>query len=160
MINSIKVYNWDYVERWVIWYIVVFSVIIFFVLFSFLKWWVMWAISVLFIFLVIIVSYIILYLMSLKKTEVQLYEWYFIVWDRTYSFDELQGFNAELSNKWDILNFILIPRTTLYPLKYKLINSQNDVKIFISDVIKLWLPIYSNYESDKMYKIIRFLKLW
>jgi len=160
MINSIKVYNWENIERWVIWYIIVFSIIIFFVLFSFLKWWVMWAISVLFIFLVIIVSYIILYLMSLKKIEIQLYDWYFIVWDRTYSFDELQWFNAELSNKWEILNFILIPRKTLYPLKYKLIDSQENVKSFISDVIKIWLPIYADYEADKMYKIIKYLKLW
>ena len=160
MINSIKVYNWDYIERWILWYIIVFSIIIFFVLFSFLKWWVIWAISVLFIFLVIIVSYIILYLMSLKKIEIQLYEWYFIVWDRTYSLNELQWFNADLSCKWEILNFILIPRKTLYPLKYKLIDSQDKVKEFISDVIKLWLPIYADYEVEKMYKIIKYLKLW
>ncbi len=105
-------------------------------------------------FLYNIVSYV------YKKIEVQLYDWYFIIWDRTYSFDELQWFNAELSNKWDILNFILIPRKTLYPLKYKLIDSQENVKKFISDLINLWLPIYSDYESDKMYKIIKYLKLW
>jgi len=160
MIDSIKAYNGEYIKRGVLWYIIVFSIIIFLIIFSFLKWWIMWAISVLFIFLIIIVSYIILYLMSLKKIEIQLYDWYFIIWDKTYSFDELQWFNADLSSKWEILNFILIPKKTLYPLKYKLRDSQDKAKNFISNVIKLWLPIYSDYENVKMYKIIKYLKLW
>jgi len=100
--------------------------------------------------------------MSLKKIKIQLYDGYFLVWDKTFSFNELQWINADIDKDWNIINFIIIPKATLYPLKYKVVNfaNQDKIKKFISNIINQWVLIYSDYENEKMYKIIKFFKLW
>ena len=157
---SIKVYNWEKIKRGPLWYIIFTSLVVFLVVYSFLKWWLMWGISVLFIFLVIVVSYVIIYLMSLKKTEIKLYDWFFVVWDRKYNFDDLLWFNIELDNNWNFTNFVIIPKNTAYPLKYTIISDFDEVKEFYKSLTEMWLPLYWEYENDRMYKIIKFLKLW
>jgi len=161
MIDSIKVYNWEKIERWPIWYIVFITMVIFLIVYSFFMWWLMGWISVLFLFLVVVVSYIILYLMSMKKTEIQLYDWFLMVWDKKYNFQELVWFNIELDKKQEkFTTFILVPTNSQYPLRYTLISWFDEVKSFYKNLTDLWLPLYANYENDRMYKIIRFLKLW
>lgn len=160
MLFSLWIYNWEHIERGIFWYIFFFSVVIFLILFSFFKWWIMWWISVIFIFLIIIVWYIILYLSSLKKTNLELYNWYFIINNKTYSFNELLWFNVGLNNKWDFTYFAIIPQNTWYPIKYTINDNQENTKKLIEKLIELWLPIYAEYENDKMYKLITRLKLW
>ena len=116
-------------------------------------------ISILFIFLVIVVSYIIVYLMAMKKTEIKLYDGFFLVWDKKYNFDDLLWFNIELDNKWNFTNFVIVPRNTSYPLKYRIISSFDEVKEFYKALMEMWLPLNWEYENDRIYKIIRFLKL-
>jgi len=120
----------------------------------------MWWISVLFIFLVIVVSYIILYLRSFKKIKIVLNDNYFTVWDKTYSVSELLGVNAEYDEKTGkFLTFILVPRATAYPLKYTIAETDIEkIWKFISNVLEQ-VPVYSDYENDRLYKTIQALKL-
>jgi len=156
---SIKVYNWDKIERWPIWYIIFTTIVVFLVIYSFLKGGMMGWISVLFIFLVIAVSYVIVYLMSMKKTEIKLYDWFFLVWDKKYNFDDLLWFNIELDDNWNFTNFVIVPRNTSYPLKYRIISSFDEVKEFYKALMEMWLPLNWEYENDRIYKLIKFLKL-
>ena len=160
MLASLKVYNWENIKRWPIWYVSFITIIVFLIVYSFLKWWLMWWISVLFLFLVVVVSYIILYLISLKKTEVLLYDWFLMIWDKKYNFDELLWFNIELDDNQNFTNFIIVPSNTWYPLKYTIRDDFEAVRDFYTKLNELWLPLYSKYEDDRMYKIIRALKLW
>jgi len=107
-------------------------------------------ISVLFLFLVIVAAYIIIYLMSFKKTEIKLYDWFMLVWDKKYNYDDLVWFNIELDNEWNFTNFIIVPKATLYPIKYSIISSFDDVKAFYMELTWLWLPLYADYENDNL----------
>jgi len=159
MIASIKVYNGEKIKRWPIWYSIFTTFAIFLIVYSFLKWWLMWWISVLFLFLVILVSYVILYLMSLKKTEIKLYDWFLMVWDKKYDFSQLLWFNIELDNKWNFTTFILVTQNS-YPLRYTIISWFDEIKDFYNKLKEQWLPVNWDYEKDKLYKMIRLLKLW
>lgn len=160
MINSLNIYSWEKIDRSPLWYISFFSISIFLILFSFFKGWVMWWISVLFIFLIILISYIIIYLVSLKKTTLYLYDWYINIKDKNFFFNELLWFNVELDKNGNFTNFVIIPSRTAYPLKYTIIDEQEKIREFIKNLIDKDLPLYGDYENDKMYKIIKFLKLW
>ncbi len=157
--KKLKVYNWELVKRWPIWYVFFISLMIFLVLYSAWHWSIMWTISIIFIFLVIIVWYVISYLISLKKTEITLEDWYFIIWWKTYSFDNILWFNVELDNNWNFTNFVLSTKDTNLPIKFKIDDSIENTKKFIQSTIETWLPLYNWYEQDKMYKIIKLLKL-
>jgi len=100
-----------------------------------------------------------MYLISMKKTEVQLYNGYFIIQDKTFSFWDLLWFNIEIDEKWNFMNFIITPISTGYPLKYTIFDSADNVKNFVTKVLELQVPLYDWYEKDKMYKIIKTLKL-
>jgi len=157
---SIKVYNWERIKRGPLWYTIFITLIVFLIVYSFLKWWIMWWISVLFLFLVVIAAYIVIYLMSFKKTEITLYDWFLMVWEKKYNFDDLLWFNIELDNNWNFTNFIIVPKATWYPIKYTINSTFEEVKDFYTKLTELWLPLYADYENDRMYKIIRALKLW
>ena len=119
----------------------------------------MWAISVAFIFLVIVVGYVISYLMSLKRTEIVVEDWYLIIWDKTYPFDQLWGFNVELDEKSNPTNFVISPKDSNLPLKFAIDDDFENVKKLVSDLLEKWLPLYNKYEQDRFYKIVKLLKL-
>ena len=160
MPDNLLVYDGERKKRWPFWYIFFTSVIVFLIVYSFFQWWLMWWISVLFIFLVIVVSYIILYLRTFKKIKIVLNDNYFLVWDKTYAFSELLWVNAEYDEKtWKFLNFILVPQSTAYPLKYTIAEEDMEkVGKFISNVLEK-IAVYSDYENDRLYKVIQTLKL-
>lgn len=160
MINSLKIYSWEIIKRSPLWYIIFFVIIIWLISLSFFQWWLAWWVSVLFIFLIIIVSYVIVYLYAIKKTVLKIYDSYFDLNEKKYFFSELLWFNIGLDSKWDFSTFIIIPRGTNYPLKYTIIDDNEKIKKVVDDLIKLGLDVYSDYENDKLYKIITFLKLW
>lgn len=159
MNNSLKIYAWEKITRSPLWYITFFSISIFLIVFSFFKWWILWWISVLFIFLVIVISYIILYLISLKKTVLYVEDWYIRIKDKTFSFNELLWFNIELDKDGNFINFVIIPANTAYPLKFTINDTPENTKKIIALLIEKKVPLYAEYENDKMYKIIKFLKL-
>jgi len=156
---SIKVYNGERIKRGPLWYISFVTLIIFMVVYSFLKGGIMWGISVLFLFLVVIAAYIIIYLMSFQETEIKLHDWFLLVGTKKYNFDDLLWFNIELDENWNFTNFILVPKSTWYPIKYTIISSFDEVKDFYTNLIEMGVPLYADYENDRLYKIIKTLKL-
>ncbi len=160
MNNSINIYAWEKIKRSPLWYIFFFSISIFLIAFSFFKWWIMWWISVLFIFCIIFVSYIIMHLISMKKTILTVNDWYINISDRNFSFNEILWFNVELDKNGDFTNFVIIPSKTSYPLKYTINDNYYKTKEVIKILINKNVPLYSDYENDRMYKIVTFLKLW
>lgn len=161
MIDSLNIYEWEIIKRWPLWYISIFSISSFLIFFSFFKWWLTWWISVLFVFAVIMVSYVFLYLVSLKKTTLQIYDWYFLIKDKSFPFSELLWFNVEFNENWDFTNFIIVPAKTEYPSRYT-INETSKEKVanLVKTLIDMNLNIYSEYENVKINQIIRYLKLW
>ena len=157
--KRLKVYNGELVKRGPIWYVIFGSFMVFLVFWSVFHGSLMWAISVAFIFLVIIVGYVLSYLMSLKKTEVVVEDWYLIIWNKTYSFDQLYWFNVELDEKSNPINFVISLKNSNLPLKFTINDSFENVKEIISELIEKWLPLYDWYENDKFYKIIKMLRL-
>ena len=101
-----------------------------------------------------------MYLISLKKTNLYVYDWYINIKDKNFSFNELLWFNVELDKDGNFTNFVLIPVKTAYPLKYTINDAQEKTKEIIKILINKNLPLYADYENDKMYKIVNFLKLW
>lgn len=159
MNNSLNIYAWEKIYRSPLWYIFFFSISTFLIMFSFFKGWIMSWISVLFIFLIILISYIIIYLISLKKTTLYVYDWYINIKDKNFSFNELLWFNVELDKDGNFTNFVIIPSRTAYPLKFTINDDYEKTKSIIKSLIDKNLPLYADYENDRMYKIITFLKL-
>jgi len=160
MNNSLNIYTWEKIDRSPLWYISFFSISIFLIVFSFFKWWIMSWISVLFIFLIILISYIIVYLISLKKSILYIYNGYLNIKDKKFPFNELLWFNVELDKNGNFTNFVIIPYRTNYPLKYTINDEYDRTKKIVEYLIDIGLPLYVDYENDKMYKIIKFFKLW
>lgn len=160
MNNSLNIYEWEKIERLSLWYIIFFSISIFLIVFSFFKGWIMWWISVLFIFLIIVISYIIMYLISLKRTILYVNDWYINIKNNNFSFNELLWFNVELDKNGNFTNFVIVPVRTSYPLKFTINDTQEKTKDIIRVLIDKNVPLYVDYENDKMYQIIKFLKLW
>jgi len=157
--KQLKVYKWEIISRWPLWYVMVFSIIIFLVLYSFFQGSLMGGLSVLFIFLVIIVWYIISYLISLKKTTIKIEDNFLLIWDKPISFDKIIGFNVELDNKGKFKNFVLSTIDSELPLKYTIDDTSENVKQFVSNLLDKGLSLYDWYENNRFYKIIKFLKL-
>jgi len=161
MISSISIYNGEKIERGPLWYIISTTIVIFLIIYSFFEWWIMWWISVLFLFLVVVVSYVILYLVAMKKTKLELYEWYLLIWEKKYNLSELLWFNIEIDTKNNRpVVFIVVPVNVWYPLRYSIVSDMDEVKQLSIDLSQQWVPLYSDYENDRYYKIIRKLKLW
>ena len=158
--NKITVYNWEHIKRGPIWYVITLSIMIFLILYSFFQGSLMWWISVAFIFLVIVVWYVISYLTSMKKIDIQINDGFLIVWDRTYSFDDIIGINAEIDDKGNLKTFII---TTVdnpnFPLRFTIADNDDNVKNFITNALEKGLILYDGYEKDRLYKIARTLKL-
>ena len=141
-----------------LWYLLFFSLITFLVIYSFFQGSLMGALSVAFIFLIIIVSYVILYLTSLKKTEIILEDWYLVVAWKTYSFNQIKWFNVEFDSNWKFTTFILYSWYG-FPLRFTIADTDENVKEFVTSLINAWLVVDDSYENDRLYKIIRFLKI-
>ena len=160
MIAELEVYNWEHIKRWPIWYIAFISITIFLIVFSFFQWNIMWWISVIFISIIVLVSYIILYLISLKKIKIQLYESYFLIDNKIVLFSDLLWFDVDIDEKWNMINFVLIYLNSSFPIRYKIISANEITKEFIIKLVDLWLTTNSSYMDSMLYKFIRFLKLW
>ena len=156
---KLKVYNGEIIQRGPLWYVFFISLMIFLVLYSFFNGSLMWAISVAFIFLVIIVGYVISYLLSIKKTEIILEDGYLRINDKTFPLSSLVGFNIDLDENWNFKNFVIVTAESNFPFKFTINDSPENVKEFVKALLDEGVPLYNGYEQDKMYKLIKMLKL-
>ena len=156
---KLKVYNGEIIQRGPLWYVFFISLMIFLVLYSFFNGSLMWAISVAFIFLVIIVGYVISYLLSIKKTEIILEDGYLRINDKTFPLSSLVGFNIDLDENWNFKNFVIVTPESNFHLKFNINDSPENVKEFVKALLDEGVPLYNGYEQDKMYKLIKMLKL-
>lgn len=157
--TKLKIYWWEIVQRWPLWYVFFISVIVFLIAYSFFQGSLWGWISVTFLFLVIAVWYVIRYLISLKKTELVVQDNHLIIDKEIYPFDKIIGFNIELDKDYKPINFVLSTLDSNLPLKWTICDDFENVKKVVNELLSKWVSLYDWYENDRLYKIVKFLKL-
>ena len=60
---------------------------------------------------------------------------------------------------WNFKNFVIVTAESNFPFKFTINDSPENVKEFVKALLDEGVPLYNGYEQDKMYKLIKMLKL-
>ena len=150
---QVKVYDGEYFERWPWWYIIFVTVVAFVIIVSIIVG------NIVGVFLIFLLLwwYLLLWLI-LKKTTLKIADEGLKIWDKLYSWNDLQWFVLEIDEWNQELKNIVILRGN-GKMIYTFTDDSETIKGFVQNLYD-YIPMYSNYNQSFTDKLARTLKLW
>lgn len=155
---NILVYDWEIYDRWIWWYITVFSLFIFFVILIFFAKNYQWVVLLILLFW----WYLYLSIWKSKKLELSMEDEWLKLGVKLFPWDDLLGFSLELDNKTQKIKNIVISTKSdnyIHTIAYDLWASTLDnIKAFILELSEKTSMLQS-YNQTTFEKFIRLIKL-
>ena len=151
---ELKVYDWEYVERGKVWYIVFACVILLVVVLSVIVsnyvWWVL--------VLLFAAGYLYFLLKTNKNIVITIWKKVLQVWKTLYQWNELRWFVLEYHTKKQKIHNIVIIDNKNTPRIYTINDSEKILESFVNE-LNNYIPLLENYEQSSLDKFIRRIKL-
>ena len=151
---ELKVYNWEYFERWVLWYLISALIILLVVLLAILSNNLLWGI------LVLAIAWWYLYFLTKTNNKIVMkISWTWLeIWKSVLPRSSLSWFVLEYHTKKKTIHNIVILDYKKEPKIYTIADTRAKLEWFVDELSEN-IPMLDNYDQSNFYKFIRKIKL-
>lgn len=154
ILMELKVYNGEYFERWITWYIIFVLIILIVIVFSILAsnyiWWI----------LVLFISWWYFFFQTKTNNKVKLKIWdkALQIWKTPFLRDNLKWFVLEYDKEKSKINNIILLKSDNTSWIYTIADSVGNLENFVNELNE-YIPLVDNFNQSLIDRVIRKIKL-